>query len=553
MKKIALILIVILLGIGGANAATITEWFKQKSDELTKSLNPTEPKITVPAPLSKNEATAPMGAPQSFADLADRLLPAVVNISSTQKIEPQQAQPNLPGLQGTPFEGSPFEQLFKDFMNRHNMQPPLNDQQPESGEPSNPFGEDFGGDGGDPFGMPPASSLGSGFIIDAEKGLIVTNNHVVKDADEVRVTLHDDTTLDAKILGKDEKTDLALLQVEPHPNLKAVSFGNSDVIRVGDWVLAIGNPFGLGGTVTSGIISARQRNIQAGPYDDFLQTDASINRGNSGGPMFNLSGEVIGINTAIFSPSGGSVGIGFAIPSNLAKPVIDQLIKYGKTRRGWLGVRIQTITPEIAETLKLPNAHGALIASITKGGPAEKADIKQGDVILEFNGEALTATRQLPRLVAETEIGSKATLKIWRDGKIITTTILVGELEKAEEQGKLTLGNTDTPSPQMTSTDLKDLGLSLSALTPMLKENFEIPANAKGVLVTRVNPSLEAGEKGLTEGDIIVEINQTPVTDPDIAAKLIQAAQKSGKTSILLLVDYQGQGDVRFVALRLKK
>ena len=549
MKKIALLLVLFTVGMGAANAATISDWFKQKSDELTKAITPSEPKITVPAPL-KNPVAAPMGAPQSFADLADQLLPAVVNISSTQKIEPQQAQPNFPGLQGTPFEGSPFEQLFKDFMNRNNMQPPLQGE-PESGDPSNPFGEDFGG-GGDPFGLPPASSLGSGFIIDAEKGLVVTNNHVVKDADEVRVTLHDDTTLDAKILGKDEKTDLALLQVEPNPKLKAVAFGNSDVIRVGDWVLAIGNPFGLGGTVTSGIISARQRNIQAGPYDDFLQTDASINRGNSGGPMFNLKGEVIGINTAIFSPSGGSVGIGFAIPSNLAKPVIDQLIKYGKTRRGWLGIRIQTITPEIAENLKLPNAHGALVASITKDGPAEKADLKQGDVILEFNGEALTATRQLPRLVAETEIGSTATLKIWRDGKIITSTITVGELEKAEEQGKLTLGNATPEDPKTTATDLKNLGLSLSALTPLLKENFEIPANAKGVLVTRVNPNGEAGMQGLTEGDIIVEINQTAVIDPEAAAKLIIDAQKSGKKSILLLVDYQGQGDVRFVALRLK-
>jgi serine protease Do len=556
MKKFLLIVVLMFtIGYGAANAETFTDWLKQKTDEVTKSITSPEPKITVPVPLTSS-VPVPKGAPQSFADLAEQLLPSVVNISSTQKMEPQRAQPNMPNLQGNPFQGSPFEQLFKDFMDRNGMMPPLGEQNPQSGD-------EFGGDGGDqgqgegmdPFGIPPASAMGSGFIIDAAKGYIVTNNHVIKDADEVRVTLHDDTTLDAKILGIDEKTDLALLQVEHHPSLKAVPFGKSDSMRVGDWVLAIGNPFGLGGTVTSGIISARQRNINAGPYDDFLQTDASINRGNSGGPMFNLKGEVIGINTAIFSPTGGSVGIGFAIPSDLAKPVIDQLIKYGKTRRGWLGVRIQSVTPEIAETLKLPDSHGALVASITKGGPAEKAGLVSGDVILEFNGQKLSATRQLPRLVAETEIGSMAVLKIWRDGKIIESKIEVGELEKAEEQGKLTLGDNQPPNAPMAEqgTNLKDLGITLSTLTPQLKEQFEIPANAKGVLVISVNPNSEGGLRGLTEGDIIVEINQAPVNDSKIAAKLITDSQKSGKSSILLLVDFQGQGDVRFVALRLKK
>jgi serine protease Do len=556
MKYVRILFIVALVAVAGvmlqspsiAKAEGFGAWFKEKSDEIKKNFsNDNTPSVTV-SPLPK-EVAAPQGAPQSFADLAEMLLPSVVNISSTQKIEAPNPTQGFPGLQGTPFEGSPFEQLFKDFMNRNGLQPPLDGVPMPDGN----GGDEFGGE--DPFGgMAPASSLGSGFVINAEKGLIVTNNHVVKDADEVRVTLHDDTTLDAKILGTDEKTDLALIQVEPNPKLKAVSFGNSDLMRVGDWVLAIGNPFGLGGTVTTGIISARQRNINAGPYDDFLQTDASINRGNSGGPMFNLRGEVIGINTAIFSPSGGSVGIGFAIPSNLAKNVIDQLVSFGKTRRGWLGIRIQSVTPEIAETLGLPDAHGALVASITAGGPAEKAQLKPGDVIIEFNGKKLDASNHLPRLVAETKIGSTATLKIMRDGKMIDATIEVGELEKAEEQGKLTLNNgSDAPTTDKAGTDLKDLGFMLSDLSPLVRESFDIPSNTKGVVVTRVAPASEAGEKGLTEGDVIVEVNQAPVTSAAAAEKTIRDVQKSGKNSVLLLVDYQGQGDVRFVALRLKK
>lgn len=273
-----------------------------------------------------------------------------MNISSTQEIGEARDFPDIPEFP----EGSPFEDFFEEFMERR----------------------------GRGLEALPQASLGSGFIIDAENGYLVTNNHVIRDADEVRVTLYNDETIDAEIIGVDEKTDIAVLKVDPKAaDLKTVSFGRSDVLRVGDWVLAIGNPFGLGGTVTAGIISARQRDIQSGPYDDYLQTDASINRGNSGGPMFNLKGEVIGINTAIFSPTGGSVGIGFAIPSDLAKPVIDQIIKYGRTRRGWLGVRIQTVTEEIADSLDLPNDHGALVASITPGGPAEEAGLQHGDVI----------------------------------------------------------------------------------------------------------------------------------------------------------------------------
>lgn len=465
-------------------------------------------------------ATPPAGAPGSFADLSDKLLPAVVNISSTQKIQKGEDYPELPEFP----PGSPFQDFFEEFMERR--------------------GE----------GMPdiPAASLGSGFVIDADKGYIVTNNHVIKDADEVRVTFHDDSSVVAEIIGKDDKTDLALLKIKTDKKITAVKFGDSDTMRVGDWVLAIGNPFGLGGTVTAGIISARKRDINAGPYDDFIQTDASINRGNSGGPMFNLNGEVIGINTAIFSPSGGSVGIGFAIPSSLAKPILEQLMKYGKTRRGWLGVRIQTVTEEIAESLSLKEVKGALVASITKGGPAEKAGLQPGDIILEFNGQSLDGMRQLPRLVAETMIGEKAKITYWRDGKRIDTSVEVGELEKAEEEGMLEAAPGETPAPKG-GVEVPTVGFTVSGLGDMERKAYEIPEDAKGVVVTKITDNSEAAEKGLIPGDVIVEINQQSVTGPNEAKTMIEDAEKAGKTSILLLVDNQGKGDVRFVALKLKK
>ncbi len=474
----------------------------------------------------KDEASPPgINAPSSFADLAERLSPAVVNISSTQKMS--EIAEDLPEMPEFP-PGSPFEEFFKEFQQRR------------------------GGDGeGEPMPGTPAASLGSGFIIDAEKGLIVTNNHVIRDADEVRVTLHDDTTLDAKILGKDDKTDLALLQVtSPNHKLVAVPFGNSDEMRVGDWVLAIGNPFGLGGTVTSGIISARARDINSGPYDDFIQTDASINRGNSGGPMFNLKGEVIGINTAIFSPTGGSVGIGFAIPSNLAKPIVDQLVRFGKTKRGWLGIRIQTVTPEIADSLGLKESGGALVASITPKGPAEVAKLQPGDVLLEFNGQKLTGMRQLPRLVAETPIGTDAKVLFWRDGKTMTTSVKVGELEKAESEGLVETG--EVKEKAVAGTDITGFGVTVTSLSDSLRETYEIPENAKGVVVTAVKNNSEAAEKGLQVGDVIAEINQQAVEDAASAKQIVEDAQKTGKSSVLLLVDHQGRGDVRFVALRFK-
>lgn len=462
--------------------------------------------------------------PSSFAELSQKLLPSVVNISSTQKAPDPEDMPEMPEFP----PGSPFEDFFKEFQGRR-------------------------GGNGEGMDAQPVASLGSGFVIDAEKGYIVTNNHVIRDADEVRVTFHDDTSLEAKIIGKDEKTDLALLQVKPEKPLTAVKFGNSDVMRVGDWVLAIGNPFGLGGTVTQGIISARQRDINAGPYDDFIQTDASINRGNSGGPMFNLKGEVIGINTAIFSPSGGSVGIGFAIPSNLAKPIVDQLMQYGRTRRGWLGVRIQTVTPEIAESLGLKEVRGALVASITPGGPAELGKLEPGDIILEFNGQKLDAMRHLPRLVAETPIGTKADVLFWRNGKTQTTKVEVGELEKAEQSGLIETGEEPAEIKPGAGTDISSVGLTVSSLSPALREAYGIPENAKGVVVTAVKAGSEAAEQGLSAGDVIVEINQQAASDATLAKKLIDDVQKSGKPSVLLLVDREGKDDSRFVALRFKK
>jgi serine protease Do len=459
----------------------------------------------------------------SFATLAEKLLPAVVNISSTQKVDA--AEDESHGMEGMPDipqfpPGSPFEDFFEEFMNKR----------------------DQGGQ------TPPPASLGSGFVIDAEKGYIVTNNHVIRDADEVRVTFQDDTTVEAKIIGKDEKLDLAVLKVDTKKKVVDVHFGDSDALRVGDWVLAIGNPFGLGGTVTAGIISAQQRDINAGPYDDFIQTDASINRGNSGGPMFDLDGNVIGINTAIFSPSGGSVGIGFAIPSNLAKPVIDQLIEFGKTRRGWLGVRIQTVTDEIAESLGLDKARGALVASITPKGPAADAKLEAGDIITEFDGRPVIDMRHLPRMVAETPIDKQVDIKYWRDGKEHKGKVTVGELEKAEEEGML---ESEAPAISREGVDIDIVGLTVSALTDEDRTMFNVPADVQGVVVTDTKPHSEAAEKGLGSGDVIVEINQQPVTTPQEAKEVFAKAEKSKRSSVLLLVNHEG--DVRFVALRLKK
>ncbi len=535
-KHVKILTLIVLLAAAGvpamchamgdkdATAPTAVEEGKDGVKAIEKTL---ETNGTMRSPI-------PPGAPASFADLAHDLLPAVVNVSSTIKVEENSGEGNgedmgqLPDMPQFP-PGSPFEDLFEQFLNRR------------------------GGGGLQTEPTMPSTSLGSGFVVDAAKGYIVTNNHVVKDADEVRVTFGDDTTLDAKIIGKDEKMDIAVLQVKTDKKLSEVKFGDSDKLRVGDWILAIGNPFGLGGTVTAGIVSAQQRNINAGPYDDFIQTDASINRGNSGGPMFDLQGEVIGINTAIFSPSGGSVGIGFAIPSNLAKSVVAQLIEFGKTRRGWIGVRIQSVTDEIAEGLGLKKTQGALVATVTPGGPAEAAKLKTGDVILTFDGKEISTMHNLPRIVAETPIGKSVEIKIWRDGHEETARIKVAELEKAEADGLL---EEDASSAKPndagpSGTEIGKLGMTLGSLGDVTRKQFSIPADVSGVVVTKITNNGEAAMKGIAVGDVIVEVAQEQVATPKEAADAVAKAEKDGKSSILLLVNRQG--DARFVALRLNQ
>lgn len=451
-------------------------------------------------------------APDSFADLAEKLLPMVVNISTTMVVEGRDV-PTMPQLP----PGSPFEDFFKEFFDRNQQQ-----QQRQRR----------------------ATSLGSGFIISAD-GYVVTNNHVIQDADEITVILHDDTQLAAEIIGHDPKTDLALLKVEYNEALPAAAFGNSDKSRVGDWIVAIGNPFGLGGTVTAGIISARGRDINSGPYDDYIQTDASINRGNSGGPMFNLDGEVVGINTAIFSPSGGSVGIGFAIPSNVTKNVVDQLIENGEVKRGWLGVHIQEVSDEIAETLGMESATGALVANVMEKGPAAASGIKPGDVILTFNGSTVQEMRRLPKIVADTPVGKEVDVDVWRDGKETTIQVIVGVLDD-----DVVAASTDDGSGDgLKETRIDKLGISVAGFTDEIRQQFELDDMAKGVIVTAVDDAGPAAEKAIRPGDIIVEVSQSEITEPGQIAKRVEEAEAAGRKSVLLLIE--GQAGLRFVALRI--
>nr|WP_165837643.1 DegQ family serine endoprotease [Zavarzinia aquatilis] len=460
------------------------------------------------------------GAPESFADLAEKLSPAVVNISTTQTVTgaTEGEDGEVPMPQFPP--GSPFEEFFKDFLERQGR---------GNAEPRK------------------VTSLGSGFIIDAS-GVIVTNNHVIQDAEEITVTLSDGTKLPAELRGKDPKTDVAVLVVKPSKPLPFVNFGDSDKARVGDWVLAIGNPFGLGGSVSAGIISARNRDINAGPYDDFIQTDAAINRGNSGGPLFNMDGEVIGINTAIYSPSGGSVGIGFSVPSALARQVVAQLREFGQTRRGWLGVRIQSVTDEIAESLNLPKASGALVAGVDEKGPAAEGGIVAGDIILTFDGKPVADMRSLPRVVAETKIGATVDVVIWHDGKEKTVQIKVGQLDEAATEVADSGGKGSAPTPAKTQVVL---GMSLSPLSDDLRGRHSVPEDVNGVVVTDVKSDSFAAEKGIRPGDVIVEVAQDKVTSPAQIADKVKAEKEAGKKSVLLLLSRAG--DLRFVAVRIDK
>jgi serine protease Do len=467
-------------------------------------------------------------APDGFADLAHRLSPAVVNVASTQGVRRGGTQSSNP-------QGTPFDDLLKQFLDQDGRgTPPGARRAPGLGE---------GGPGGR------LSSLGSGFVIDP-KGIIITNYHVIANADEIMVNFEDGYSLKAKLIGHDELTDVAILKVEPKRRLTAVQFGDSDRSHVGDWVIAIGNPFGFGGSVTAGIISAFDRDIQAGPYDDFIQTDAAINRGNSGGPLFDLDGTVIGINTAIVSPTGGSIGLGFAIPSNIASHVVDQLMKFGETRRGWIGVRIQTVTLEIAESLGLEQPQGALVAEVTPGGPADKAGLKVGDLILKFDGKSVDAMRALPRLVAETDIGRTVQMEILRSGKHLTLTVVVGKLDEKQlsEAGRgRAPRNGLAPTPP--SGDTSVVGLELSKLTPILRRDFGLGGNVEGIIITDVAPDSPAADE-LRAGDVIVEIDQQKLRSPEDVEARIKQAKAAHKTVILMTINRQGS--LEFHGVRLE-
>jgi serine protease Do len=467
--------------------------------------------------------------PDSVADLAAKLIDAVVNISTTQTIAEQRQVP-LPQVP----EGSPFQDFFDEFF----------DQQNKGGDKGN--GDEGGGDEGE--GNPQkVQSLGSGFVVDAA-GIIITNNHVIDGADEIIANFNDGSKLKAELIGHDEKTDLAVLRVKPTHQLTAVKFGDSTRMRVGDWVMAIGNPFGLGGTVTTGIVSARNRDINSGPYDNYIQTDAAINRGNSGGPLFNEDGEVIGINTAIISPSGGSIGIGFAVPSEIAAGVVDQLREYGETRRGWLGVNIQEVTDDLSESLGLDTARGALVAGVTEGGPAADARIEAGDVIVAFDGHPITSMRELPRLVANTPIGKDVAVKLMRKGKELDVNVRLGRLEEGEKRAD---ASPATPKPEAAKADAKVLGLTLGELDAAARAEYKIGADIKGVLITAVDPSSPAADKRIEAGNVIVEVAQQAVAKPEDVAAILKKQKDQGRRSVLLLIS-DPTGALRFEALKFE-
>ncbi len=524
---------------------------------------PISPAAVAPA-APPMQMTAPGSGPASVADLAEGLLDAVVNISTSQNVKDDEGAGPAPRAP----DGSPFQEFFNDFFNK---------KQGNRGPNHN------------------VSSLGSGFVIDPS-GYIVTNNHVIEGADDIEINFANGSKLKAKLIGTDTKTDLSVLKVEPKQPLKSVKFGDSSTMRIGDWVMAIGNPFGFGGSVTVGIISGRGRNINAGPYDNFIQTDAAINKGNSGGPLFNMKGEVIGINTAIISPSGGSIGIGFSVPSELASGVVDQLREYGETRRGWLGVRIQPVTDEVADSLGLDSARGALVAGVIKGGPVDDGSIKAGDVILKFDGKTVSEMRDLPRVVAESSVGKQVDVVVLRDGKEQTVKVTLGRLEDSDQAAAADNSTDDgviNPDPgenndmdepnqdgdqgqaapdgqdpqqqdqsqgQGTGQDQATpgqaapkhvLGLSLSLLSPETRKTFGIAESVDGVVVTEVAPGSAAAEKGLKPGDVIVEVAQEFMKSPDAVASKVQTLKQEGRRNAQMMVA-AANGDLRFVAVPME-
>lgn len=498
--------------------------------------------------------------PASVADLAEGLIDAVVNISTSQTIKGEGdgtvQVPDVP-------EGSPFQEFFDDYFKKK---------------------DEEGGD--ERSGK--VQSLGSGFVVDAEKGFIITNNHVIADADEITVNFNDGAKLKAELVGTDTKTDIALLKVDPKKRkLVAVKFGNSEAARIGDWVMAIGNPFGLGGTVTVGIISARKRDINSGPYDSFIQTDAAINRGNSGGPLFDMDGNVIGINTAIISPSGGSIGIGFAIPSEIAGSIMDQLKEFGEVRRGWLGVRIQPISDDMLENLGLKEAKGALVAGLIDGAEVDNKALKAGDVILRFDGKVVDTARDLPRLVAESAVDDVVDIVIQRDGKEQTVKVKLGrmaETEKAsssaDEEDEEMMDDQEletedqapppalAPSTEEGATDKGDkpadeakpdtaavpavtvLGMKLGVLDDDMRGIYGIDEEVEGVVVQDVAPSSAAATKRIEAGEVIVDIGQEVMKTPQDVKKRIEALQRQGRKNALIMLASRS-GELRFVTIRI--
>jgi len=451
--------------------------------------------------------------PQTVAPLAERLSDAVVNISTSQRVKGPSGAP-LPNVP----KGSPFEDLFEDFFKRKGQRAP---------------------------GSRKIASLGSGFVIDGKEGLIVTNNHVIADADEITIIFRDGSKLKVdRVVGIDTKTDIALLKVTPKKPLKSVPFGSSEDVRVGDWVMAIGNPFGLGGSVSIGIISAKQRDIRSGPYDDYLQTDAAINKGNSGGPLFNMMGEVIGVNTAIISPSGGSIGIGFAVPAEVVTSVVEQLKMFGETRRGWLGVHVQSVTEEIAVSLGAVANVGALVSKVTENGPAAKAGLQVRDVIVSIDGKAIKTVRTLLRIVARTPQGKTVKVEVLRKGKKLTVPVVIGRLDEDDEKTK----KKTKQSANLNATSFALAGMTLEALSPATRQKYKIDDKANGLVVVAVAKGSFAERETIKPGQRIVEAGQKPVNSIKDFVAAVESVKEAGRKRILLHVE-DDAGGLRFIAV----
>src|SRR5947209_19525437 len=500
---------------------------------LSHRLRPVLAAICLAATSMLLPAPALARGPDGIADVAEKVIDAVVNISTSQTVEAKGpggegrgAMPQLP-------PGSPFEEFFDDFFK--------NRRGPGAGP-------NRGGDKNSELQPRKTNSLGSGFIVDTA-GVVVTNNHVIADADEINVIMNDGPKIRAELVGVDKKTDLAVLKFKPVKPLVAVKFGDSDKLRLGEWVIAIGNPFSLGGTVTAGIVSARNRDINQGPYDSYIQTDAAINRGNSGGPLFNLEGEVIGVNTLIISPTGGSIGIGFAVPAKTVVGVVDSLRQFGELRRGWLGVRIQQVTDEIAESLNIKPARGALIAGVEDKGPAKPAGIEPGDVVVKFDGKDIKEPKDLSRVVADTAVGKEVDVVIIRKGAEQTRKVTLGRLEDTDKAVPASAKSKEEPAEKPVTQ--KALGLDLATLSKDLRTRYKIKDSVKGVIITSVDGTSDAADKRLSAGEVIVEIAQEAVSNAADVKKRVDQLKKDGKKSVLLLVA-NADGELRFVALSVQ-